>query len=286
MYLLHSSTVPVLLATMLCIHQPILPTKQYSISESWDTKLDEINGFDHHSDETDVAPLSIERSVGQGFLSSAPPFTGSQVDMMSCSDAVSSQNSMYVTRAFWALPQFLTRSVRSRDGAYTLLHRELKQDFDPQYNLATFVSTHMDPEATLLIAENMSKNFVDPRAYPIVAKFEQRCLRMIADLYHYPDRGTEEVIGMSTVGSSEAIMIAVLAMKTRWLQRQAVHADNKLGRPNIIISSVAQVCWPKAARYFDIDLRYVPCSDQRHVLDPVQAVDLVNDQTIGIACIL
>lgn len=144
----------------------------------------------------------------------------------------------------------------------------------------------MEAAATQLIAENLPKNFVDPRAYPATRKLEQRCLRILANLYHRPETDSGDVSGVSTIGSSEAIMLAVLAMKTKWLERQGVEACAEQAKPNLIVSSANQVCWPKAARYFGVQLRCVPCSDERFVLDPVRAVDMVDDQTIGICCIL
>ncbi|KAJ5667305.1 Glutamate decarboxylase [Penicillium longicatenatum] len=142
----------------------------------------------------------------------------------------------------------------------------------------------MDPEVTQLMAENLPKNFVDPRAYPSVSQIEKKCIQILAKLYHCPAVENKLPVGVSTVGSSEAIMLAVLAMKVQWANRQ--HASGNHSKPNIIISSAAHVCWKKAALYFEVDVQYVQCSENRYVLDPIRAVDLVNDRTIGICCIL
>ncbi|KAL4806489.1 glutamate decarboxylase [Aspergillus unguis] len=172
---------------------------------------------------------------------------------------------------------------RTREATLSFLNRELSQDTKPQYNLATFVTTSMEPEAISLMTENLSKNFVDARAYPATAQIEKRCLKSLARLYHAPNAAVADPVGVSTLGSSEAIILAVLAMKAKWVSRQGQGPKPK---PNIIISSVAQVCWKKAARYCEVDVQYVPCSDGRYVIDPLQAVDLVNEGTIGICCIL
>lgn len=52
------------------------------------------------------------------------------------------------------------------------------------------------------------------------------------------------------------------------------------------MSSGVQVCWEKAARYFEIEEKFVLCTTTRYVIDPVQAVDLVDENTIGICAIL
>ncbi|OHF04595.1 glutamate decarboxylase [Colletotrichum orchidophilum] len=173
---------------------------------------------------------------------------------------------------------------QSPDQVYRCLRDELDQDHSPHFNLATFNSTYMEPIVARLMTENLAKNLVDPRAYPAVARIEQRCLHILADLYHMPRHAAAEVVGVSTVGSSEAIMLAVLALRERWARNStAWPGDDKMGkvRPNIIITSAAHVCWAKAGQYFGLDVISVLCSDGRFVLDPARAVDLVDEGTIG-----
>uniref|UniRef100_A0A1Y1LZZ7 Glutamate decarboxylase n=1 Tax=Photinus pyralis TaxID=7054 RepID=A0A1Y1LZZ7_PHOPY len=166
--------------------------------------------------------------------------------------------------------------------AYRMIKDELSLDNNPKLNLASFVSTYMEKEAEDLMLEAMSKNFIDFEEYPQTAEIHHRCANMIANLFHAPkDIG----IGTSSVGSSEAIMLAVLAMKRRWKQQrqqQGKPADN----PNIVMSSAVQVCWEKAARYFEIEEKYVNCTRTRFVIDPKEAVELCDENTIGIVAIL
>ena len=86
--------------------------------------------------------------------------------------------------------------------ALRLVGEELNMEGDPQRNLATFVTTWMEPEAQRIIAENLHRNFIDHAEYPISAEIEQRCVRMLADLFNAPG----ETTGCRTQGSSEAIM--------------------------------------------------------------------------------
>lgn len=132
------------------------------------------------------------------------------------------------------------------------------------------------------MAESFSKNFIDYEEYPQSADIQNRCVNMIGDLFHAPV-GT--AVGTSTVGSSEAIMLAVLAMKKRWKKRQAA-AGKSTENPNIVMSSAVQVCWEKATRYFEIDEKLVYCTTDRYVIDPDEAVDLCDENTIGICAIL
>lgn len=137
------------------------------------------------------------------------------------------------------------------------------------------------------MAESFSKNFIDYEEYPQSADIQNRCVSMIGRLFHAPiaDGESAGAIGTSCVGSSEAIMLAVLAMKKRWKNKRM--AEGKpCDRPNIVMSSAVQVCWEKAARYFEVEEKLVYCTEDRYVIDPEQTVDLVDENTIGICAIL
>ncbi len=74
--------------------------------------------------------------------------------------------------------------------AMRLVGEDLLLEGDPHRNLATFVTTWMEPEAQRIIAENLHRNFIDHAEYPISAEIEQRCIRMLADLFHAPGETT------------------------------------------------------------------------------------------------
>ncbi|KAK2049935.1 glutamate decarboxylase [Colletotrichum somersetense] len=172
-----------------------------------------------------------------------------------------------------------------KDIAYRMIKDDLSLDGNPMLNLASFVTTYMEEEAEKLMTESFSKNFIDYEEYPQSADIQNRCVSMIGRLFHAPVGTGEGAVGTSCVGSSEAIMLAVLAMKRRWKNaRQA--AGLPTDRPNIVMSSAVQVCWEKAARYFEVDERLVYCAPDRYVIDPAETVALVDENTIGICAIL
>ncbi|KZF24101.1 glutamate decarboxylase [Xylona heveae TC161] len=174
-----------------------------------------------------------------------------------------------------------------KDVAYRMIKDELSLDGNPLLNLASFVTTYMEDEAEKLMADAFSKNFIDYEEYPQSAEIQNRCVSMIARMFHAPSADKEGggSMGTSTVGSSEAIMLATLAMKKKWQNKRK--AEGKpYDRPNIVMNSAVQVCWEKAARYFEVEEKYVYCTPERYVIDPQQAVDLVDENTIGICAIL
>lgn len=112
-----------------------------------------------------------------------------------------------------------------------------------------------------------------------------RCVSMIGRLFNAPVKGDDQAIGTSTVGSSEAVMLAVLAMKKRWQNKRKAEGKD-WHNPNMIMSSAVQVVWEKAMKYFEVEEKYVYCTRTRYVVDPKETVDLVDENTIGICLIL
>ncbi|KAI4624201.1 uncharacterized protein J4E88_001124 [Alternaria novae-zelandiae] len=169
--------------------------------------------------------------------------------------------------------------------AYRMIKDDLTLDGTPTLNLASFVTTYMEEEAEKLMVDAFSKNFIDYEEYPVSADIQNRCVSMIARLFNAPADPEANTIGTSTIGSSEAIMLGVLAQKKLWQNKRK--AEGKpYDKPNMIMNSAVQVCWEKACRYFDIEERYVYCTTERYVMDPKECIDLIDENTIGICAIL
>src|SRR6476646_8782729 len=132
------------------------------------------------------------------------------------------------------------------ETAYQIVHDETMLDGNARLNLATFVSTWMEPAASQLYSDAFDKNMIDKDEYPMTAIIEQRCWRMLANLWHVPD--PENTIGTSAIGSSEACMLGGLALKRRWQQARR-SAGKSTDRPNLVMSSAVQVVWEKFANY-------------------------------------
>jgi glutamate decarboxylase len=164
--------------------------------------------------------------------------------------------------------------------AYQLIHDELLLDGSAQLNLATFVTTWMEPQARLLMAECVDKNMIDKDEYPQTAELERRCVSILADLWHAPN--AEHTIGCSTTGSSEACMLAGMALRRRWSARVA----DRTRRPNLVMGANVQVCWEKFCRYWDVEPRMVPMSGDRFHLEAAEAIAQCDENTIGVVAIL
>jgi glutamate decarboxylase len=168
-------------------------------------------------------------------------------------------------------------------ASYELLTNELLLDGQARLNLATFVTTWMPSLAARLMDETADKNMIDKDEYPQTAEIEARCVNIIANLWHADE--AEKATGCSTTGSSEAAMLAGLAMKWRWRERQQA-AGKPTDKPNIVMGANTQICWEKFARYWDVEPKLVPMEGDRYHLGVDEAVALCDENTIGVVAIL
>ena len=169
------------------------------------------------------------------------------------------------------------------DVAYQIVHDELMLDGNARMNLATFVTTWMEPQAEKLMSECYDKNMIDKDEYPQTAELETRCVNMLSRLWNAPD--ATQATGCSTTGSSEAAMLGGLALKRRWMQRR--RAEGKpVDRPNLVMGINVQICWEKFANYWDVEMRLVPMEGDRFNMSAEEAVKRCDENTIGVVAIL
>ena len=165
--------------------------------------------------------------------------------------------------------------------AYQLIHDEMMLNGNARQNMATFVTTWMDEYADKLFSESAPINSIDKDEYPQTAEIEQRCVSMVANLWN----AEPDTIGASAIGSSEAVMLAGLAMKWNWRAKRKA-AGLPSDKPNMVMSSTVQVVWEKFCRYWDVEPRYVPVTRDRLELTGAEAVKYVDENTIGVVGIL
>lgn len=185
-----------------------------------------------------------------------------------------------------SLPRYrMPENSIPKEAAFQIINDELMLDGNPRLNLASFVTTWMEPECDKLMMASINKNYVDMDEYPVTTELQNRCVNMIAHLFNAPLGDSETAIGVGTVGSSEAIMLAGLAFKRRWQNRRKAQGK-PCDQPNIVTGANVQVCWEKFARYFEVELKEVKLSEGYYVMDPEKAVEMVDENTICVAAIL
>lgn len=160
-------------------------------------------------------------------------------------------------------------------------------DARPNLNLASFVTTWCEPECRELIMESLDVNFVDTDEYPSSQAISNRCVSMLAALFHSPavdENGVGDAVGAPCVGSSEAIMLCGLALKKRWSERRA-KAGLDISKPNLVMGAETHVCWEKFCRYWDVESRYVLAEEGRYAATPELLAEKCDENTIGVVAV-
>jgi len=163
-----------------------------------------------------------------------------------------------------------------------LVYDELFLDGNARQNLATFCTTYIEDEVRDLMDLAIDKNMIDKDEYPQTAEIEQRCVSILANLWHSPDE--KDTIGCSTIGSSEAAMLGGLALKWKWRKRREAQGK-PTNNPNFVCGPV-QICWHKFARYFDIEIREVPLMPDALGIKSDQLKAYCDENTIGVVATL
>jgi glutamate decarboxylase len=199
-------------------------------------------------------------------------------------DAELEINPVFVSEESCVIPRYRLpeRGVLPRT-ALQVVRDELILDGNARLNLATFVTTWMEPEAEALMAECSPKNMIDKDEYPQTAELERRCVNILSSLWHAPSGG--QATGCSTTGSSEACMLGGMALLWRWRQRRRA-AGQDASKPNLVMGSNVQVCWEKFCRYWQVEPRYVPMVPGRLHLRGQEAAAKCDENTIGVVAIM
>lgn len=177
------------------------------------------------------------------------------------------------------LPKYKFPRAETRpDVAFEIVRDELFLDGNARQNLATFCQTWEEPQIHELMDLSIDKNMIDKDEYPQTAEIERRCVHMLADLWNAPDAA--DTIGASAIGSSEACMLAGLAMLWRWrAKRKAV--GKPTDKPNLVCGPV-QIVWDKFCRYWDIEMRQAPMERGRYYMDADSMCERIDENTIGV----
>ncbi|WP_343706273.1 glutamate decarboxylase [Flavobacterium sp.] len=164
---------------------------------------------------------------------------------------------------------------------YKRICSELAMDGNVHLDLGSFSTTIMNSYADKLILEQIGKNFIDYGEYGQTKKIHDRIITILSRLLNVPN--FKSIQGTSTLGSSEAIHLALLAHKWNWRKRQQ-SLNLSIAKPNIVYSSNAHVCWDKFALYFDVEPRKITVSSL-HSYPLEEILENIDENTICVGAI-
>ena len=208
-----------------------------------------------------------------------------KVDLEQLEESKRGHASTYSTRYFTeSVPKYeIPESGMPANAAYQLVKDEVSLDGNPALNLSSFVTTWMEPEVDKLIMENINKNFIDHFQYPQTEVVHERVVNMLGRLFNAPEETTFS--GTATIGSSEAIMLGLLAHKWTWKKRRQA-GGKSYDKPNIVFGADVHVCWDKFAKYFDVEARIIPMEPDCYTITAETVAERIDDNTICVGAIL
>jgi len=168
-------------------------------------------------------------------------------------------------------------------------------DFSERLNTSSYVNVVFEPEEEQAALMGLKVNLADQTVYPESFKMHNDTLNMIAKLWNCPKPPDFDeygcYAGAGTVGSTEACLLAGLALKFRWRQwyadKHGMDADQVRGvYPNLVISTMFQAAWEKLFKYMDIQPKFVTPSAKTFTIDPEHLKEAVDEKTIGVVCIM
>ncbi|KAG6397589.1 hypothetical protein SASPL_143758 [Salvia splendens] len=72
-----------------------------------------------------------------------------------------------------SLPRYkMSENSIPKEAAYQIINDELMLDGNPRLNLASFVTTWMEPECDKLVLAAINKNYVDMDEYPVTTELQ------------------------------------------------------------------------------------------------------------------
>lgn len=138
-------------------------------------------------------------------------------------------------------------------------------------NLASYTTTIMSEKYSRIINAGLPYNLANRSIYKELEQMEEHCIDNMATMFNAVD--TNEIKGFSTVGSSEAILIYLLVLKTTFA--------NSFESPNIVISQHTHFSWNFAASILGISVKTVSVNEAFNV-DEVHLNQMIDKSTLAV----
>ena len=186
--------------------------------------------------------------------------------------------------------RFLTEDAPAKDfpasgmpalDAMRLVDEELVLEGDPWRNLATFVTTWMEPEAERIVSRKPPPQLHRPRRVSDLGRdraalhpHARRPLQRARRDHRLPHPG---FLGGDHARRAVAEVEVEAAAGSGW---------RPVDKPNLVFGGDVHVVWEKFCRYFDVEPRIVRLQKDKYVIGPEDVEPHVDENTIGVAAVL
>jgi glutamate decarboxylase len=139
-------------------------------------------------------------------------------------------------------------------------------------NLASYTTTSMDERYSDIINSSLPYNLANRTIYKELDVVEKHCIAQMANMFKA--RESDNIDGMSTVGSSEAILIYLLMLKITFAKN--------INKPNIIISQHTHFSWSFAASILGIAVKTANVKAETLNIDENHLNELLDKDTLTV----
>jgi glutamate decarboxylase len=151
-------------------------------------------------------------------------------------------------------------------------------------DLGSCICDYMDPECDEIVKRAIGKVYIDHSEYPQTSALGEAVPAMIQQWYGgtpltKAGENNHRIIGTVTIGSSEAIMLALIAHRQNWYDAwfevyKNSNADSEQwihDRPLLMYARDVHTCWNKYSLYYNVPALVFNLSDDNYLIDPAQA---------------
>ena len=193
----------------------------------------------------------------------------------------------------WGKIKRIPENGHSSEMVKSIVENHHVLDFNQNLNTSSYVNVSFEKEEEEIALLGLRVNLADQTVYPKSYELHDTVVNMIARMWHCPEPDSEDgqFAGAGTVGSTEACLLAGLALKFRWREwyakKHGLSKEEVLGiRPNIVMSTCFQAAWEKLFKYMDIEPKLISPSVNTSTVEPEKVREAIDDKTIAVVCVM
>ncbi len=160
-----------------------------------------------------------------------------------------------------------------------MIANRLDLDMRNSSDLGSYNFDYMDPECDELRERVRGKVFIDKETYVQTAALGDSVVDIIQQMYGGvaitdAELAEGKLTGTVTIGSSEAIMLGLIAHRQNWYNQWVINMANGTwaeygrDRPFLMYARDVHTCWDKFSLYYNVPALVMNLEDGQYLLDP------------------
>jgi len=172
------------------------------------------------------------------------------------------------------------------------IYNRIDLDARNSSDLGSYICDYMDPECDELVKRAIGKVYIDHSEYPQTSYLGDAVPAMIQDWYGGTPLSQEgaanhRIIGTVTIGSSEAIMLALMAHRQNWYDAWLSKYDSTGSAndvsihwfhdaPLLMYARDVHTCWDKYSKYFNVPALVFDLKEGQYLINPDDVKKYLN----------